>query len=68
VERIIDEHLDGIASPENYLSIDKDEALYASTTLHKWGETKHRAYVHVFYNAERAATDFDKFTRRLISV
>jgi transposase len=67
VERIIDEHLDGIASPENYLSIDKDEALYASTTLHKWGEKKHRAYVHVFYNAERAATDFDKFTRRLIS-
>ena len=67
VERIIDGHLKRIASPENYLLIDKDEALYAATTLHKWGEKNHRAYVHVYYNAERAASDFDQFTRKLIS-
>ena len=67
VEKIIDGHLDSIASPKNYITLDKDEAVYASTELHKWGEGNHRAYLHVFYNAERAASYFDAFTRKLIA-
>ncbi|NOY74253.1 MAG: transposase [Kiritimatiellaeota bacterium] len=67
VEKIIDGHLDTIASPDNYITFDKDEAVHASTELHKWGEGNHRAYMHVFYNAERAASDFDTFTRKLIA-
>ncbi|MEM7402804.1 MAG: transposase, partial [Myxococcota bacterium] len=34
--------------------------------LHKWGECRHRAYLHIYYNAKRAAQEFDRFTRLLI--
>ena len=67
-EQIIDEHIDSIASPGKYLSLNKDEALYAATTLYKWGENSHRLYVHVYYNAEQAAGNFDSFTRKLIAL
>lgn len=68
VESIFDEHYESIASPRNYLKTDKDEALYASTTLYKWGKNNHRLYVHVFYNAEHAANNYDAFTRKLIAL
>jgi len=68
VERLLDEHYESIASPRNYLSINKTESLYASTTLYKWGENNHRLYVHVYYNAEQAANNYDAFTRKLISL
>jgi len=66
VEGIINHHYESIASPEHYHEIDDSEALYAATTLHKWGEKKRRTYLHVYYNAARAAEEFDRFTRRLI--
>lgn len=68
VEQIIDEHAESIASPEKYLSLNKDEALYAATTLYKWGENNHRLYVHTYYNAGQAASNFDSFTRKLITL
>jgi transposase len=68
VEQIIDDHIDSIASPEKYLSLNKDEALYADTTLYKWGENNHRLYVHVYYNAAQAAGNYDSFTRKLIAL
>jgi transposase len=68
VERIIDNYIDDIASPSNYLTIDKEEALYAVTKLHKWGENRHRCYVHIYFNATRAAEDFDKLTRKMITL
>lgn len=67
-EQIIDEHVNSIASPGNYLSLNKDEALYADTTLYSWGENNHRLYVHVYYNAEQAAGNYDAFTRKLITL
>ena len=67
VEKIIDKHCNKIASPQNYLALNKDEALYAVTELYKWGKKKHRAYLHLYYNAEQAASDFDSFTRKLIA-
>jgi len=68
IENIIDEHVDAIASPQNYLSLNDDEALYAGTTLHKWGANNHRLYVHVYYSAERAASHYDAFTRKLLAL
>ena len=68
VESIFDEHYEFIASPRNYLKTGKDEALYASTSLYKWGNNNHRLYVHVYYNAEHAANNYDAFTRKLIAL
>ncbi|MEN8236562.1 MAG: transposase [Pseudomonadota bacterium] len=67
VEKYMDQHCENIASPAHYLTIEKDEALYAVTELHKWGKDNHRAYLHIYYNAEHAAQEFDRFTRKLIA-
>jgi len=66
VEAAIDRHYESIASPEHYHPIDDSEALYAVTELRKWGETKRRTYLHVYYNARQAADEFDRFTRELL--
>lgn len=68
VEKMLDRHCDGIASPANYLTTGGEEALYTVTELHKWGDGNHRCWLHIFYNAERAAGEFDRFTRKLIGL
>jgi transposase len=68
IERIIDNYVANIASPSNYLTSDKDEALYAVTHLHKWGKNRHRCYVHIYFNATRAAEDFDNLTRKMLTL
>ena len=67
VEKILDRHCESIASPSNYLVTGDDEALYVATEFYRWGKNNHRCWVHIFYNAERAAGDFDRFTRKLIA-
>ena len=57
---------ENITSPANYIVTDQDEVLYAVSKLYKWEENKHRSWLHVFYNAERAADEYDRFTRKLI--
>lgn len=66
VESYLNKHRKTIASPTNYLLTGENEALYMITELHKWGKSRHRGYLHLYYNAERAASDFDHFTRKLI--
>ena len=66
VEAYIDSLVQSIASPSNYHILAGDEALYAATVLHRWGDTRRRTYLHVYYNAKRAADDFDSFTRQLL--
>lgn len=66
VEEYLDKHYQNITSPENYLITGENQALYVVTELHKWGTKSHRAYLHVYYNAEQAAEEFDSFTRKLI--
>ncbi len=68
VEKIIDQHHDRIASPSNYFSVGNDEAFYAVIHLHKWGAKRHRCYVHIYYNATRAAEDFDRYTRKMLQL
>lgn len=66
IEEYLDKHYQHITSPANYLITGENEALYVVTELHKWGTKSHRAYLHIYYNAERAAEEFDRFTRKLI--
>ncbi len=68
VESIYDEHYEWVSSPRNYLMTGKNEALYACTSLYKWGNKNHRLYVHVYYNAEHAANNYDTFTRKLMTL
>jgi transposase len=66
VKSIIDRYYEQVAIPENYYITDEDEALFAITHLYSWGEKKRRCYVHLYYNAERAAEDYGKLSRKLI--
>jgi len=66
LEKIIDRYYETIQSPANYLQIDDDESLYVQTVLHKWGESGRRSYLHIYYNAQQAAAEFDRFTRELL--
>ena len=61
---IIDFHYDQVASPERYKQIGEDEALFMVSHLHRWGDR--RCYLHLYYNAARAAEDFDNLTQKLI--
>ena len=67
IREILDKHCDTISSPTNYIITGEDEALYAATEFYRWGKKNHRSWLHIFYNAELAACDFDRFTRKLIN-
>jgi transposase len=64
VRSIIDQYYETIKSPEYYRQTGEDEVLYMISHLHQWGER--RCYAHLYYNASRAAEDFDKLNKRLI--
>jgi transposase len=68
VEKIIDKHYESIAAPQNYLTVNHDEALYTATELYRWRGNNHRLYLHIYYNAEQAASSFDAFTRKLLAL
>ncbi|MBN1970685.1 MAG: transposase, partial [Candidatus Delongbacteria bacterium] len=67
VEEILENHRENIVSPRNYIMVGEDEALYTATETYSWGEKRHRGWVHIFYNSERAASEFDKLTKKLIN-
>ncbi len=68
VRSILDRHHDAIASPANYHKVSDSEALYLATELLSWGENKRRVYLHLYYNAARAAEEFDRFTKKLLQL
>ena len=68
VEAIIEEHVESVTSPSNYREVGENEALYMSTKLYKWGEDGRRTYVHLYYNAARAAEEYDRFTVKLLRI
>jgi hypothetical protein len=65
---ILDRLHDQIASPANYHQVNDDEALYMYTERLSWGEAKRRVYLQIYYNAARAADEFDRFTRKLLKM
>ena len=64
IRKIIDQHIENITSPEHYRQTNEDEALFMVSHLHHWGNR--RFYVHLYYNASRAAEDYDELTRKLV--
>jgi transposase len=64
VMKIIDQHMEGITSPEHYRQVGENEVLYMMPHLHQWGDR--RCYVHLYFNASRAAEDYDKLTKKLV--
>jgi transposase len=64
VRDIIDQHYETVESPAHYRQTGENEVLYMISHLHSWGGR--RCYAHLYYNASRAAEDFDKLSRRLV--
>jgi transposase len=64
VRDIIDEYYETVTSPEHYRQTGESEVLYMISHLYKWGDR--RCYAHLYYNATRAAEDYDKLSRRLV--
>jgi transposase len=64
VRNIIDMYYETIKSPEHYRQTGENEVLYMVSHLHQWG--KRRCYAHLYYNATRAAEDFDKLNQKLV--
>jgi transposase len=64
VRNIIDQYYEAVASPEYYRQTGENEVLYMISHLYQWGER--RCYAHLYYNATRAAEDFDKLNQRLV--
>ena len=64
VKTIINEYHDSIKHPGCYRHMDGQEALFMATHLYNW--KGRRCYLHLYYNAMRAAEDYDGFTERLL--
>jgi hypothetical protein len=64
VRDIIDRYYEAVKSPEHYRQTGEDEVLYMISHLFQWGGR--RCYAHLYYNATRAAEDFDKLSKRLV--
>jgi len=64
VREIIDQYYEHIASPERYRQTGDNEVLYMVSHLFQW--KGRRCYAHLYYNATRAAEDFDNLNRELV--
>jgi len=64
VRSIIDKYYESIVSPVNYCKTGEDEVLYMVSEVYSWNGQE--CFVHLYYNAARAAEDFDAFTKRLV--
>ncbi len=65
VREEIDRFRDEMHGPQGYRRIG-DESLYVHTRMMYWGESRRRCYVHLYFNARSAASDFDEFTLELL--
>jgi len=65
VRDIIDQYRDEITSPRRYKQVGENEVLYMVSHVHRWN--RRQCYVHLYYNATRAADDYDGLVKRLIA-
>lgn len=66
VKENIDEVRSTMYGPEGYRKID-EEVLYVYTKLLSWGDEKRRCYLHLYFNAHRAADTYDGFIDELLT-
>lgn len=64
VRNVLDQYYESIASVQHYVETGEGEALYMVSHLCKWGQKRY--YLHIYYNAARAADDYDKLTKKLL--
>ncbi len=64
VRSILDQYYESIAMPEHYAQTSEGETLYMLSHLHKWNGR--RCYLHLYFNAAKAADDFDKLMKKLL--
>jgi transposase len=64
VRNILDQHLTSVTSPANYAETSEGETLYMVSHPHKMNNR--RCFLHIFYNAARAAADYDALTKKLV--
>jgi len=55
---------DAITDHKHFIKVN-DQNLFCISSLTKWAEEKKRIYVHVFYNATNATTDYELFLDRM---
>ncbi|GHV57173.1 IS4 family transposase [Deltaproteobacteria bacterium] len=66
VRKILDSHYEEIKHPLNHRKLPQGETLFMKTHLHNWNGR--RCYLHIYYNARRAASDYDGFTASLLDM
>ena len=66
VREEIDRFRSDMYGPDGYRRME-DEVLYVHTRLHYWGNQRRRCYVHLYFNAKKAAETYDDFTRELLT-
>jgi transposase len=64
VREIIDQYYEQVASPEWYRETCNGEVLYMIPHPYNWNGR--RCYAHLYYNATKAAEDFDKLNKKLV--
>jgi transposase len=65
VREEIDRFRNDMYGPEGYRKIG-DETLYVHTRMLSWGEERRRCYAQLYFNALKAAEDYDEFTLELL--
>jgi transposase len=65
VRNIIDQYYNDVTSPEKYRQVGENEVLYMVSHVHRW--KNRRCYLHLYYNATRAAEDYDNLIGKLIT-
>ena len=61
----IDRFRGGMHGPDGFRKVG-DETLYVHTRMVPWGKERRRCYVQLYFNALRAAEDYDGFTLELL--
>lgn len=65
VREEIDRFRNGMYGPDGYRKVG-DEVLYVHTRMLSWGKERRRCYAHLYFNALKAAEDYDEFTLELL--
>jgi transposase len=68
LEDIIDLYYDKIQFPENYYQVNDHEAIFAISHLYKWKDPNKRVYIHLFYQHDKEADNYQKFINKLLKI
>lgn len=67
VRELIDEYRDEIDGPDGLREVN-GEAIYLKSVLYSWGESRRRAYLHIYFNPQLMTDDRVDFDRRILQL